>query len=102
MEVWVSSGLPQGQGFWVWVWHKSVEEVTINPTIQLPELTQYWEVDSWRAQENLLHQDPRERNSDTTEDVLVGVWVSPTKVWVSGGQLQGWRHELWQYMHGIF
>ena len=26
------------------------EEVTINPNIELPELTQDWEKDSWRAQ----------------------------------------------------
>ena len=26
------------------------EEVTINPNIELPELTQDWEIDSWRAQ----------------------------------------------------
>ena len=41
-----------------------LEEVAINPTIELPELTQDWEIDSWRAQHNLGHQDPGERNSD--------------------------------------
>ena len=45
-----------------------MEEVTINPTIELPELTQDWEIDSWRAQQNLVHQDPGERNSDPTGD----------------------------------
>ena len=46
VEVQVSSGLPQGQGLWVQqtgVWHKPLlEEVTINPTIEPPELTQDW------------------------------------------------------------
>ena len=27
-----------------------LEEVTINPTLELPELIQGWEIDSWRAQ----------------------------------------------------
>ena len=36
-----------------------LEEVTINPTIEPPELTQDWETDSWRAQtEPCVHQDP--------------------------------------------
>ena len=45
-----------------------LEEVAINPTIELPELTQDWEIDSWRAQQNLVHQGPGERNSDPTGD----------------------------------
>ena len=65
-------GLPQGQGLWVQqtcVWEKALlEEVAINPTIELPELTQDWEIDSWRAQQNLVHQDPGERSSDATGD----------------------------------
>ena len=27
-----------------------LKEITINPTTELPELTQDWEIDSWRAQ----------------------------------------------------
>ena len=46
-----------------------MEEVTINPTIELPELTQDWEIDSWRAQiESYVHQDPGEGSSDPTGD----------------------------------
>ena len=45
-----------------------LKEVAINPTIELPELTQDWEIDSWRAQQNLVHQDPGQRNSDPTGD----------------------------------
>ena len=44
-----------------------LEEVAIIPTTELPELTQDWEIDSWRAQQNLVHQDPGER-SDPTRD----------------------------------
>ena len=44
-----------------------MEEVAINPTIELSELTQDWEIDSWRAQtEPCVHQDPGERSSDPT------------------------------------
>ena len=46
-----------------------LEEVAINPTIERPELTQDWEIDSWRAQtESCVHQDPEERSSDPTGD----------------------------------
>ena len=45
-----------------------LEEVTINPTTELPELTQDWEVDSWRAQQNLMQQEPDERSSDPKTD----------------------------------
>ena len=39
-----------------------------NPIIELPELTQDWEIYPWRAQQNLVHQDPGQRNSDPTGD----------------------------------
>ena len=45
-----------------------MEEVSINPTRELPALTEDWEIDSWRAQQNLVHQNPGERNSDPTGD----------------------------------
>ena len=46
-----------------------MEEVTINPTLELPELTQEEEIDSWRAQTELcVHQDSVERSSDPTKD----------------------------------
>ena len=76
VEVPPGSGLMQGQRLWVqqtWVWHKSSLVVAIYPTIELPELTQDWEIDSRRAQQNLVHQDPGERNSDPTGDLPVGV-----------------------------
>ena len=46
-----------------------LEEVAITPTLELPELTQDWEIDSWRAQtERCVHQDAGERSSDPTRD----------------------------------
>ena len=45
-----------------------LEEVTINPTVELPELTQDWEIGSWREQQNLVHQDPGKGSSDPTGD----------------------------------
>jgi len=69
-----------------------LEEVSINPTIELPELTQDWEIDSQRAQQNFVHQDPEERSSDPINTVLdfpVGVQEFPAEAWVGGGLLQG-------------
>ena len=60
-----------------------------NPIIELPELTQDWEIHSWKAQQNLVHQDPGERNSDPTGDLPVGVWKPLAKAWAGGGLLQG-------------
>ena len=72
MEVQASNGLLHGQGLWVqltWLWHNFLEEVAINPTIELPELTQDWEIDSWGAQTELCVQpDSEERSSDPTRD----------------------------------
>ena len=45
-----------------------MEEIAINPTIELPEFTQDWEIDSRRAQQKLVYQDPEERSSDPTAD----------------------------------
>ena len=72
-----------------------MEEVTINPTIELPELTQDWGTDSWRAQTKpCAHQDPGERISDPTKtdpDLPVSVQESLAEAWVGGGLLQGQR-----------
>ena len=46
-----------------------LEEVAINSTIELPELTQDWEIDAWRTQtEPCVNQDPGKRSSDPTRD----------------------------------
>ena len=74
-----------------------MEEVAINPTIELPELTQDWEIDSWRAQQNLFTRTQEKGTvtpQETIQDLSVGVQESPVKPWVSGGLLQGWGHGL--------
>ena len=46
-----------------------LKEVSINPTIEPPELRQDWETDSGGKQtEPCAHQDPGERSSDRTRD----------------------------------
>ena len=71
-----------------------MEEATINPTIELPELTQDWEIDSWRAQTKpCVHRDPGERSrisQETDSDLTVSVQKSPAEAWVGGGLLQSW------------
>ena len=68
-----------------------MEEVAINPTIELPELTQDWEANSWRAQtEPCVHQEKGAVTPQETDPGLpVSVWESPADVWVSGGLLYG-------------
>ena len=71
VEVQVCSGLPQGQGLWVQIGYgiSPLGGACHLPTIVVPELTQDWETDSWRAQTKLCaHQDPEERSSDPTRD----------------------------------
>ena len=72
-----------------------MEKITINPTIELPELTQDWEIDSQRAQQNPVHQDPDKRSNhpqETVPDLPVGVQESLVEAWVNGGLLQGWGY----------
>ena len=70
-----------------------MEEVTINPTIEPPKLTQDWETDSWRAQTKpCKYQDSGEskRSSDPIRDdpgLPVSVQESLAEVWVGGGLL---------------
>ena len=64
-----------------------MEEGAINPTIGLPELTQPWEIDSGRAQQNPVHQDPGERSSDPRRDCPGLACGCPG---VSGGGVGGW------------
>ena len=62
----------------------------------MSDLTQDWEIDSWRAQaETCVHQDPGERSSDPTTDdpdLPGSVQESPVEAWVGGGLLQGQGH----------
>ena len=63
-----------------------------NPTIELPELTPDWEIDSWRAQQNLVSQDAEKGAAtpqETVPDLPVGVQESPAEAWVGGDLMQG-------------
>ena len=89
VEVQVSSGLPQGQELWVRqtrVWHKPpLEEVAINPTTELSELTQDWKIDSWRAQTEPCAPGPKRKeqwpHKRLTQTCL---WVSRSLQWRRG------------------
>ena len=74
-----------------------MEEVAINPTIELPELTHDWETDSWRAQtEPCVHQNPGERSSDPTGEQPRLACECPGvsgAACVGGGLLRGWGTE---------
>ena len=72
-EVWVKSGLLQGQGLWVqqtWVCHKpSWRRSPLTPPQSWQKLQTTGETDTWRAQTKpCAHQDPGERSSDPTRD----------------------------------
>ena len=71
-----------------------MEEVTINPSNKLSELTQNWEIDFWRAH-RILCTKTQEKGTvipqETVWDLPVGVQESAK---VSGGLLQGWGHGL--------
>ena len=73
-----------------------MEEVTVNPTIELPELSQDWEIDSWRAQQNLVCTRTQEKGAvtpqETDPDLPMSVQKSPVEAWVGGGLLQGCGH----------
>ena len=87
VEVCISSGLPQGQGFWVqqtWVWQKP----------------------SWRTQtEPCVHQDPGERSSDPIRDWSRLACECPGVSSRGVGQwwpTAGLGHWVQQCLHGIF
>ena len=73
-----------------------MEEVIINPTIELPELTQDWKIDPWKAQKEPLCTRTQEKGAvtpqETNPDLLLSVQESPAEVWVGGGLLPGWGH----------
>ena len=71
-----------------------MEEVAINPIIELPELTQDWEIGSWRAQTEPCAPGPRKgavTAQETDPDLPRSVQESPVEAWVGGGLLQGWE-----------
>ena len=82
-----------------------MEEVTINPITELPELTEDWE---WTlgGHNRTLCTRTQEKGAETPQetdpDLPGSVQEPPEEAWVGGGLLQGWGHGLEQYMHGIF
>ena len=72
-----------------------MEEVDINPTIELPELTQDWEIESWRAQQKPVCTRTQEKGAvtpqETDPDLPMSIQESQAEAWVGGGLLQGWE-----------
>ena len=81
-----------------------LEEVTINPTIEPPELTQYWGNRLLEGKNKILytHKDPGERSSDYKRDLPMSVQEYSVEAWVGGDLLQGWGHSVKQCVHGTF
>ena len=72
-------------------------EATINPTIELPELTQDWGNRLLEGTNKTLRT-PRTQQKgavtpqETDPDLPMSVRESPVEAWVSGGLLQGRGH----------
>ena len=73
-----------------------LEEVAINSTIELPEITQDWGNRLLEGTNKAYeHQDPEKEAvtpQETDPDLPLSVQESPMEAWVNGGLLQGWRH----------
>ena len=73
-----------------------MEEVAINPTIELPELTQDWGNTFGGHKQNLVHTRTQEKGAvtpqETYPDLPVSVQGSPAEAWVVSGLLQGQEH----------
>ena len=72
-------------------------EVTINPTMELSELTQDWGNRLLEdTQKNLMRTRTQEKGAvnpqETDPDLPVSVQESPAETWVRSGLLQGQRH----------
>ena len=73
-----------------------MEEVTVNPTIELPELTQYWENRCGGNKQNIACTRTQEKGAvtpqETDPDLPISVQEFPVEVWVSSGLPQGRGH----------
>ena len=74
-----------------------LEEVAINPTIELPEFTQDWGNRLLEGtNRNLCTPGPKEKGAVTPQgtdpNLPVSVQESPAEAWVSRGLLQGRGH----------
>ena len=74
-----------------------MEEVIINPAIELPELTQEWGNRLLEGTDRtFVHTRTQEKGAvtpqETDPDLHMSVQESPAEAWVGGGLLQGWGH----------
>ena len=73
-----------------------LEEVAINPTVELPELTQDWGNRLLEGTNRTLCASGPRRGSvipqETDPDLPMSVRESPAGAWVRGGLLQGRGH----------
>ena len=73
-----------------------LEEVAINPTIELPELKTELGKSFLEGTNRTLCTRIQEKGAVTSQetdpDLPLSVQESPVEAWVSGGLLQGWEH----------
>ena len=73
-----------------------MEEIAINPTIELPELTQDWGNRLLEDRNKILctrtHKKGAATTQETGSDLPVSVQESLVEAWVSGGLLQVLEH----------
>ena len=73
-----------------------LEEGTIKPTIEPPELTQDWGNRILEGTNRTLCTRTQEKGAltlqDTDPDLPVNGQESPAEMWVGGGLLPGWGH----------
>ena len=73
-----------------------MEEIAINPTIELPELTQEWGNRLLEHKQNLVCTRTQEKGAvtlqETDPDLPMSVQESPVVAWVGSGLPQGWGH----------
>ena len=83
-----------------------LEEVAINPTMELPELTQDWGNRRFEDTNRTLCNRMQEKGAVTPQkadpDLPKRVLGCPAVAWVSGGLLQGLGHSGQQSVHGTF
>ena len=77
-----------------------LEEVTISPNTEPPELTQDWGNRLLESTNKMLCAPVTPQETDP--DLPVNVQKSLAEVWVGGGLLQGWKHCMQQCVHGTF
>jgi len=100
VEVWVSSGLSQGQGLWMqqtWVWHKpSQRRLPLTPPQSHQNLHRTGETTLGGHKQNLVCTRTQEKGAvtpqETDPDLPESVQESLAAAWVGGGLLQGAEH----------